>query len=302
MDRLTRNLLFIIFLSLLLPISGRAAVLYVEPAQGNYYPGDTFIADLRIDSENECVNIVGVDLSFSQNVLEALDFSSGDSILTLWISSPAIKQEAGTLSFTAGIPGGYCGRLLGDPGESNLLGRVIFKVKSGLIKSETARIKFLSSSQVLLNDGVGTPAVLSLKGAVLSVLPGVSETPKKEWQAELDKDKIPPEFFKIELNQSPSIFEGKYFITFSATDKQTGIDYYEVKEGRGDWQKAASPYLLENQGLRSIIKVRAVDKAGNERIAQYGPQTRQFLYWAVALVLMSLGAFAWIRHKIILKK
>src|SRR3990167_5867132 len=37
------------------------------------------------------------------------------------------------------------------------------------------------------------------------------------------------------------------------------------------WIKAESPYVLKDQSLNSIIRVKALDKAGNEYIATYIP-------------------------------
>jgi hypothetical protein len=174
--------------------------------------------------------------------------------------------------------------------------RIFFKTK----REGTANLRFSKESQVLLNDGLGTPAKLTGKEAVFAVLPGISEVPKKEWQEELEKDNIPPESFEIEIHQDPSIFEGKYFIIFSTTDKQTGLDYFEVKEGEKDWKRAESPYLLEDQTLQSIIKVRAVDKAGNERIAEYIPPKKitwkDLLPWII-LILVGVGVIWWIIRK-----
>lgn len=287
----------------------QAAVLYLEPAQGEYQSGDTFMVDVRIDTEDECINTVEANLSFSQALLKAVDFSQGNSILTLWVTLPSFNQEAGLISFSGGIPGGYCGQIPGDIGESNLLGKIIFRVVPREVPGGSAEVVFRDDSQVLLNDGLGTPAKLTTKGAIFEILEK-TEILKDEWQEELEKDNIPPEPFKIEINQDPAIFEGKYFITFSTTDKQTGIDYFEVAEvrpgaeprgmGRGttlNWKKGDSPYLLENQDLKSIIKVRAVDKAGNERIAEYLPPQKPFPYWIIIPVIIGLVIIGWLIKK-----
>ena len=294
-----QKLLLIILLLLFLPLSGRAAILYLEPSSGSYYQGDTFIINLRIDSENECINTVEGNLSFPQDILQVVDFGQGNSILTLWISPPSFNQESGKISFIGGIPGGFCGRIPGDPGESNLLGKIIFKVKEIRGEQFSAEVSFSASSQVLLNDGLGTPAKLETRGAVFEIkevrpLGGEVEPQKNEWQEELAKDTVSPEVFKIEIHQEPSIFEGKYFITFSTTDKQTGLDYYEVQEGDGGWRRAASPYLLEDQGLRSIIEVKAVDKAGNYLVVEQLPTQKplSYKYFAIILVLM-IGGIVW---------
>ncbi len=301
-----KKFLFTLIISfILIPTITEAAVLYLEPTEGEHYQEDTFIVTAKIDTEEECINTVEGNLNFSQDILEVVDFSQGSSILTIWVKKPEILQNSGLISFTGGIPGGYCGRLPGDPGESNLLGKIIFKVKNQ--KLGTAKVEFLDSSQVLLNDGFGTPAKLTLQGATFTILSGVSEFPKEEWLQELKKDTVSPEPFEIEINQDPLIFEGKYFIIFSTNDKQTGIDYYEVKEGERDWKIAESPYLLEDQGLTSIIKVKAVDKAGNERIAEiigprYLPPEKPFPYWIIIIILVGIGIICWIIKRILMTK
>ena len=155
-----------------------------------------------------------------------------------------------------------------------------------------AEVKFLSC-RVLLNDGKGTKAELTTQGAsfeILSKLESSLESSKDEWQEEIKKDNIPPEPFNIEISQNPAIFEGKYFITFSTTDKQTGIDHYKIKEGKRDWKIAVSPYVLENQKLTNNIQVKAADKAGNERIevvkAFRKPFWKYILYGGLFLILL----------------
>jgi hypothetical protein len=285
---------------LLLPFSVNAAILYLEPSQGEYHQGDNFIVEARIDTEGECINTVKAIVGFTKETLEVKDFSTGNSILSLWLESSKIDQKEGLISFVGGIPGGFCGPLVGEPGKPNSLGKIIFRVRETDAKLERetdAKLEFLEGSQVLLNDGFGTQAKLNLKGAVFTILPEKLEVPKEEWQKELSKDDISPEPFEIKISQDPSIFGGKYFIVFSTTDKQTGIDHYEVKEGKRDWKRAESPYLLEDQSLKSIIKVKAVDKAGNERIAEYVPSQRPFPYWVIITILIGAGISYWLYRK-----
>ncbi|MBZ9569747.1 hypothetical protein KJA16_02390 [Patescibacteria group bacterium] len=284
-------------------MSAFAAKLYLEPPEGDYQPGDTFLVEIKIDAEEECINVVEANLSFSQDILDAIDFSQGESILTLWVKLPTIDQSKGEISLIGGIPGGYCGKIPSDPGVSNLIGKIVFKVP-GLIVEELgenlAEVKFLASSQLLLSDMLGTKAKLTTQGAKFKILsrPGV---PRDEWQEMIEKDNIPPEPFEIEIHREPSVFEGKYFIIFSTTDKQTGMSYYEIKKGGKDWDEARSPYLLEDQSLQSKILVKAVDKAGNERIAEYVPSVKPkpLLYWIIILILIGAGVVWWLIRKFI---
>ena len=248
----------------------QAATLYLEPESGEYHKGDVFIIDARINTEKECINTVEANLNFPQDILEVVDFSEGDSILSFWIEKPVAEQSKGLIYFSGGIPAGYCGEIPGDPGRSNLLIRIIFRVKEN--SAGVAGLRFLENSQVLLNDGFGTQAKLSVKSANFNIISDSSSVIKSEWQQEIDKDIYPPEPFGIQIDRDIFIFNNQYFIIFSTVDKQTGIAYYEIKEAGKDWKKGESPYLLEDQTLKSIIKVRAVDKAGNEAIAEYAPE------------------------------
>lgn len=259
--------LFSIFY-LLLANHCQAAILYLEPENGNYQINDTFIVNIRIDTEGECINTVKTQVNFPSQSLKIIDFSQGNSFLVVWLEPPKINQDSRTLSFIGGIPGGYCGRLPGDPDETNLLGKIIIQAK----EIGESLIFFSTDSQILLNDGLATPAELAFKEAIFAISSKESGELKNEWQEELMMDKIPPEPFEAEIVKDPEIFEGKYFIVFHTTDKQTGVDYYEIKEGDRASKKINSPYLLEDQSLKSIIEIKAVDKAGHERIIKILPQ------------------------------
>lgn len=292
------------------PLSTYAAILYLVPQSQTIYEGETIITEIRVDTEGENINSVEAKLSFPAEFLEVKDFSTGNSILTFWVNGPQIDQESGTISFSGAIPGGYSGRLPGDPGESNLLGKIIFKVHKSTQNGTqiNTNIEFLDSSQVLLNDGFGTPAKLTTQGAIFTILTDEKEGSKDQWREEIEKDRTPPEPFKIELAQDPSIFEGKHFIIFSTTDKQTGIAHYKISEARDEeqdaWKTVESPYLLEDQNLRSIIKVKAVDKAGNERIealeSPYKAESRNLIRpWGI---LIGIGIFILLILLFLIKK
>jgi len=316
--RVNSLLFFVCFVLLFLPLATKAVTLYLEPETGQYQPGDTFVIEVKIDTEGECINAVEANLSFSNDILQAIDFSRGESILSLWVKNPEINQGQGLVSFSGGTPGGYCGRIPGDPGTSNSLGKIIFRVPGMTVKESRenkGEIKFLESSQVLLNDGFGTPAKLTTKATTIKITEvGPLKISKNEWQKELAEDKIPPEPFEIKPQRDPLIFEGKYFIAFLTTDKQTGIDYYEVcehtklheceHEKTQNWKKAESPYLLEDQSLKSIIKVKAVDKAGNERFAEYLPEIskKPFPWQVIILVGAAITLYLIIKKGKIVKR
>lgn len=318
------------FLTLLLFIAfqintSQAAVLYFSPAGGEEQIGDEFTVDAKIDLESgeECVNVIEGVIGFDNNFLELVDFATGDSILSLWINlpknadMPEVNRTA-RLTFSGGTPGGYCGKIPGDPGASNIVGKLIFKVKKyqpEIAADSNARVYFLDTTRVLLNDGMGTAAKVTRQEGNYHIAKEDS-TPKQEWENLLTADKTPPEPFILEIQQNPELYEGKNYLIFSTTDKQTGLDHYAVAETRmapeggqswwkkivtaifigkideSQWQIATSPYVLKDQSLKSNIKVKAVDKAGNERLAEFMPKAEPraglniLKFWPLVLLLI----------------
>lgn len=294
-------LIFLLSVSLALPLIGQATELYLETSKNEYYTQDTFIIDIRIDvKHDERINAIEGYLKFPNNILRVKDFSTGNSVLT-FIEKPEIDNEKGLISFTGIIPGGYSGRILGDPGKSNLLGTIIFST----ISQGSAKIVFQNNSLALLNDGKGTPAQLATKGVILDIKTPVGvKFLEDEWQEELEKDKISPEDFSPEIVK----IDGKYYLVFITKDKNSGIDHYEILEKdfskiisrlfwKQNWIKVSSPYLLKNQLLSSKIEVKAVDKAGNERVVVVEPRysAKMYEFWQIwfILIIISITYVIW---------
>ena len=147
--RMVRGL--IIATLLFSPFTAGAATLYVNPTEGTYGLSDTFITDIRIDNQNECVNAIHVEVRYPTETLRAVDFSKGNSILSLWIEEPKIDTDKGIVTFSGGIPGEYCGRIPGDPVLSNVIGKIVFSVIGS--ENTSATVSILDTSSVYLNDG-----------------------------------------------------------------------------------------------------------------------------------------------------
>ena len=369
-----KNKFFIIFLSALIfvlfPIGIEAAVLYFLPQSTTIYEGDSFVVQVRIDTENEEINAIGGEINFPQDLLKILDLSKGGSVLRLWQKTPSV--ENGKISFIGGTPKAF-------KGQGEILKIVFLAEKLG-----RAKINFEKKPKVLLADGKGTEAkVLFLEGNYEIVerpkeLPVISskthpdqtkwykettlhlhwdliegaeysfllskdplakpdeipdkpegklkwigdmeypdledgiyyfhlrqKLPDKDWSEKVTFramiDSTPPNDFLPKIGKDPSVFGGKYFLTFATTDETSGIDHYEISETRGKrqeiWKKAESPYLLEDQSLQSKILVKAVDKAGNERIVQLQPPKKPFPYGEIFLILIGIGIIWWIIKK-----
>lgn len=243
-------ILSVCFLSLV-AFSVEASRLYFSLSADEYTVGDIFKIDIALDTEGKSANTAEISLQFDKNHLELKDIGKGNSVFVLWPQEP-VAFEAELLSFIGGTPGGFTGRV-------NLIS-LYFEAK----KSGSARIIFRDGSEILLNDGKGTQITPVFQNINITILPGNGT--KNELENDLSSDSVPPQNFQARVLQNDTVFGGKYFLVFSASDAQTGISHYEIREGKSDWQVAESPYLLNDQDLNGNILVKAVDRSGNETV------------------------------------
>jgi hypothetical protein len=176
-----------------------------------------------------------------------------------------------------------------------------------------------------LNDGLGTRISPNTFDATLTLDKNAGSGIVDPWRSAVSNDIVPPEQFSILLEKDDFAFSGKYYIAFNTTDKQTGIDQYQVMEqpieqigsfnwGGVDapWVVTRSPYILKDQSLNSVIRVKAIDKAGNEYVSTLLPdeslrglsstQLRTYIVFIVIglIILGCLGViftFFWQRRK-----
>ena len=351
---------------LLTPLISEAAVLYLMPPSQTVYRGDSFVVEVRLDTEGDEINAVETNLNFPPNLLEIIDITKGGSILTLWLEEPAYRSPT-SIVFAGGVPGGFRGNGLID--KISFLAKEIGKAEVNFGEDSKvlygqgllAELSFLEGNYEIISKPEGLPVISSkshpgqnkwysqstlrlhwdlIEGAEYSFLLSkdptvqpdeIPERPEGEliWMGDMEyawledgiyyfhlKQKLPgedwskkvtframidvtpPEEFKPEIGKDPTVFEGKYFLSFAATDEASGIDFYQVKEGKRDFKKVKSPYGLEDQSLKSKIVVKAVDKAGNEKIAQIIPPKEPFPYWIIILILIGAGIIWWIIKKL----
>ena len=161
------NLQFLIclfVLSLFLPLAGQAAEssLYLAPSQGTFSAGSTFSVSIYLNTKGEEINAVQVDLKFPAEILQVTLPTAGESFVSEWLTPPSYSNAGGTISFKGGIPGGVIT-------SSGLISTITFRAKS----SGLARVEFLDSSRVFLNDGKGTSVSPLMNGGSykIQVLP-----------------------------------------------------------------------------------------------------------------------------------
>jgi hypothetical protein len=249
-----------------------------------------------LNTENELVNAVGGEINFPADVFDFQGFYTGGSVLTLWITPPTLTAS-GTVSFAGIVPGG-----LNTP-KGYLFSLILTAKQKG---SATVSA---GNESILLNDGLGTAASVSKAPLVLNV----TDTSNSPAFVPL-YDATPPEPFTPQVVKNADVFDGKWFVTFIAEDKGAGIDRYEVMEtppigsfaglfSKNRWESAQSPHLLKDQSLRSSVYVKAIDRAGNVRLAEVKPMNalplyENYLVWSVIILL----AVILVGYRLLMKK
>jgi hypothetical protein len=306
-----------------------AASLYIDPASTTMSRGDSIKMAVRLDTDEaagECVNAIDATISYDPSI-QPVDISRGGSIFSIWVEEPIIDQEARTISFAGGLPNGYCGRIEGDPRLSNVIVEIVFRSPGlqigGGSEANSATVAVSPDSIAYLNDGLGTAVPLRAFASIINLERSAGAEIIDPWREQVQTDTTPPQQFSIELVRDDKAFNGEYFIVFNTADKETGISHYEVMEepvsnlgrfswGRADapWVETRSPFVLTDQSLNSIIRVRALDKAGNEYIATLIPEESlqtlshdRFMIYVLAglsaVLLITLATFSvlWYRRR-----
>lgn len=200
------------------------------------------------------------------------DIYERNSIIPLWIERPH-EVTSSSVWWSGIIPGGFSGLLV--PRSNGYQPGELFSLDLVAPKKEGTYIFSFADYKVLLNDGLGTDA----KASALPVSIIVNKSASVTTSTNLHADVNPPEEFLPFLSNDPNIFDGKWFISFSASDKGSGVRSYAVFESRvsknvidaKDWVPASSPYVLKDQSLKSYLYLKAIDVAGNERIVRIAP-------------------------------
>jgi hypothetical protein len=298
-----------LFLAILFSIGAQsvdAATLYMDPNTVTLNRGDAAKVSVRLDTDEaagECINAVDAVISYSESIIP-VDISVGKSIFPMWVETPVINKENRTISFAGGIPNGYCGRVQGDPNLTNTIVEIFFRAPGMQVGGGEARgaatVQFADETTAYLNDGAGTPAALQKLGANFTLGDNVGSEILDPWSGDVQSDDIPPEEFSASVEQ----IDNKWFLVFNTTDKQTGISHYEVIEetykqsqlfdfgaATAPWIETRSPYLLKDQSRNSVIRVKAIDKAGNEYVATVAvdESARRFSITPDVIILTGIG-------------
>ena len=251
--------------------------------------GDYFQVTLSINTKNKSINTISGKIRVSADKLRITEVRYGNSIINLWVERPNLNALAGTITFAGGIPGGY-------NGSSGPILTFFAAARASGNASVT-----LEDVSVLLNDGFGTvvsDVTLGRLDLAVNLLPPAPKKTEPEKEPEeapvlapvILPDNVPPEDFTPVISRHPSVENNKYFVSFFAVDKDSGISRYEASEkpwplfyltSRFDWPwiQVESPYIAKHQYWPHKIIVRAYDQAGNYKDAEVSKPIHPVLAW-----------------------
>lgn len=235
------------------PVYG--AVMQVDTEFNSLHVGDVFTVQASIDTQTQTLNAVETTFEFPRDILEFVSSDTSHSVVTVWMRNTNYRDDAGTIDLAGITPGGFTS----DHAPLLDLTFKVLKEGQGIIDTK--------DTQLLLHDGKGTPALVTAKNLHISVVAGASHINVQT------VDDEQPEPFAPTIAHDADVYDGKNFVVFATTDKGSGIDHFEIKEGLfGRYVVATSPYLIQNQLLDRKISVKAIDHVGNERIEIIYPQ------------------------------
>ncbi len=291
MDKINHNLSIIIKFGCLLvavlffifPASAQAARVFFEPTESTHAVGDTFSVDVRIDTEGETINALDLGIIYPP-LVNVAGINKTGSAIQLWVFEPNFTSTG--IFLTGGNPSGISG-------SNKIIARLSLQAKA----IGDGIFQLSPNSTVLLNDGQGTQAKLRISNPAIHIVPKqvsikpstpipsnslvVSPSPSV---SNMPQDKTRPESFTIFVGRDPNIFGGQYFASFFTTDAESGVDHYEIQENGGPFKIAQNPYLLSDQTLKSVVRVRAYDNAGNFRESTYPSLLKRFWLWILHIL------------------
>lgn len=268
--------------------------------------GAYFDVSIEVNAPEESVNALEGVVSYSAAALEVREIKDNNSAISLWVKRPVVTidktKNLGTIAFSGLIPGG-----------ASIEKARLFTVRFVFREGVSQGIVTLTNGLAYLSDGQGTkinllskPLKVALNFKENLVTTAVETSTISQASS---TDKLPPEVISVSVARSDLIFEGRWFLAFNAADKDSGIDHYEVQESSDakpdptQWTRAVNPYLLQDQNRTSYIFVKAVDRAGNERIKFIEPQVKslatyqRIIIWCIIVLSGVSILFLWVRRR-----
>lgn len=250
MKKINLKIILIILFLFCLPIfKTEAASIVLNYSKNPVNLHEQFYVDVLLEAQGESFNGIKGKINFSDG-LKFIRAEEGKSLINYWVDSPT--QEGNSVLFSGIMVNGFNGVI--DPFDSShkLPGIILRLVFEAQISGEMSLN--ISDFELNLNDGLGTIRKISDKS--FSIL--VKNTENK---VEYQPLKSTPEIMAYVIRDT-EFFGNKYVLIFDARDAESGIMEVLIKEGKRNWVKAESPYILQDQTRRSRIIVQAKNYFG----------------------------------------
>ena len=245
-------IILILSFAAVLTVEAVGASLYLSPQTGTFFVGSTFDVSVFVNTNENNVNAVKIDLKFDPKKLQIASLTAGKSFIAVWISQPTFSNIKGTAAFRGGVP---------SPGINTSAG-LVSTITFRAIQPGEAVVFILDSSQVLLDDGKGTNILTSVGRGVYKIIIPPPEGPKvfspthpdqNKWYSNnsptLSWEKEPGVAdFSYSIDDSfygvpDNISEGDYS-SVSYADLEDGIWYFHIKAKKGNVWGGITHYIL----------------------------------------------------------
>ncbi|MFH1820407.1 MAG: cohesin domain-containing protein [Candidatus Nealsonbacteria bacterium] len=243
-------LLICLLLSFLAVSQAKAqtASIYLSPASGSFLVGSVFTVSILVNTEGNEINTIWAELKFPSNQLQITSPTAGTSFVSEWLSPPTYSNEQGVITFKGGIQGGI-------KTSAGVLAQITFRA----ISAGTARIEFTGSSQILLNDGLGTNVLTDIRSGKYQILvpppegPRVvsvthpnenvwysDESPSFAWEEETGVSEYSWSFDQNPSKRPDTVSEGSETqISFSQI--RDGVWYFHLRQKKsGVWEQTSN--------------------------------------------------------------
>ncbi len=223
----------------------QAAQIILSTTPATPSAGEPFTIVVRLDTQGDALNAAEGSVMLDKMAVQSVH--TGGSALSLWPTEPRYSPGSHSIDFAGGVPGSIAA------GEDVLLFTIV--AQAHLAGSYSVSV---GSARAFKSDGLGTPVEIPASSKTISVGAGPGTA------APEPHDTTAPQFVSVEVGQDASLFDGRTYLSFFATDDHSGVTRYQVKEGWfSAYHDADRYYVLVDQEQGKTLWVRATDADGN---------------------------------------
>lgn len=222
-----------------------------SPPSGTFVTGSTFEVPVVLDTRGATVNTIELRVYFDATKLSIVQPSSDRSIIGLWLEPPSYDNSAGIARYVGAIPNGITT-------SAGVIGTITFKAKA----TGSASVTIRSDSEVLLHDGLGSPARIDAGRGTYTIVPkppeGLVIFSETHPSQELWSNNPNPVFawerqagvtaFSYVLDTKPNTIPASTALTSDTTkgyeNLKDGLWYFHVKGLRDGVWGATGHYLV----------------------------------------------------------